>query len=112
MSAQRERLLSFPKKRAAEWPITRGCAQASLCRVVLNVFNGLAKVFFVSEVSIKIVFNPKLATPAQYFVCLMRCVRLQGVHKGLQFVVLEPGEQVMEVVWHHHPVGKAISSSI
>ncbi len=48
--------------------------QASFHRVVLKLLNSLAKVLFVSDVSIKIVVDPEFPFAPQYLVSLVCCV--------------------------------------
>ena len=68
-----------------------------------HVFNGPFKMLFVANVSVEIIFDPKLADSPQHFVSLMRSKRLKRVQNIAQFVLIKSCQQGMNVIWHHYP---------
>ncbi len=100
----------IPKPCAGPRPILRIEHQLRLCRIILNVVNGLAFVFAVSHEYIKIILSPERALFSEQFVrkpsrmFFPRANDLRHWHSS-HF------EQDMDMVRHHYPRPQLITGS-
>ena len=76
MSAKREQdsFLASSPPGTAERPVFRLFTQSRFHRVILDVFDRLAEMFFVSYVPIEIIVNPEFTRPLEHFIRLVRRV--------------------------------------
>jgi hypothetical protein len=78
-SPRQKSLLLFLIPGATVWPIFGLPTQTSLCRIVFYVFDSFFKMLLIPNVTVEVIFDPKLSAAMKYFVGLMRSKRLKRV---------------------------------